>query len=1016
MRILIFVLLLFGSSLKAQNVLTCYNYSDFLQSDCVGCGLKDSTFSGILLVKNGTIYQPLVKPIKIKTRPNILDMEDGFATRVSIYIDQITTYNTEASVLAFLRSCVAVESIIIDSLSYTDSLRLYTNTGTFSTFIPSPADSTIVTEGYGINVVEPVVNTYNVAADTAQLATPYDLTFKQDLLSGVTPRIPYFTSATTLGTSANLLWDNANNELEIKTIPIGSNAAYQIYFGNNAGVGATSGSYSNFFGFGAGNSATSAQFSNFFGYGAGSFATSASNSNFFGTDAGTSASSASYSNFYGSNAGSSATNASYSNFFGFGAGSNASSASFSNFYGPNTGVNATSASNSNFFGNSTGANATNASYSNLFGFQVGLSWSGQNIGSNNIIIGKNISLPNATANAMNIGGVLFGTGFHTSIASWPSLVPTSGGKIGVLTVSPTQELHVDGNIRVEDAYYDSNNEPGTSGQILSSTVTGTDWVDAPVTDTDDQTLTIDSLSRVFTIGITEGNTVKFQDHVNDADANPTNEIQDLSLSGNTLSLSSDATTVDLSPYLDDTDDQNLTLLDSVNRVFRLQIDDGNIVKFKDRGDYIAREPLRVVDITTNPIIELIQDDYGDISVTGDPLDATKSTYWYINPNAVLTGHILDHAVGNADIRQGVGLSVIGVQGNTTSNVGDIVASAPDAVLRVNTLGNVLSFGTVNTGGIANNAITVDKIGADAVGPSELIATAVTAGSYTNTNITVDVDGRITAASNGSGGGATQYLNPYVLGGDTIGAYLTIAQDTMVFVPTIDTTMAESTTVGDTPTINMTLTGYNITSDVIDGSITPAKLDRTYLTAEVDGSITNEIELPSQTGNSGKYLTTNGTTPSWGSVAGNNRLKLSSGDYSTSSTSVSEWTGSNFRDTIQSTGWHKIEVYANFTTAATTTGIAFDITAAGHGYASGFYSASINDAADVSVRTHKNVNFLGADPIITSGVSSTSEDHTLYANVTCYISSGNIVIPKFGSEVSGSTATFKGFARLIITKL
>lgn len=948
MRILIFVLLLFGSSLKAQNVLTCYNYSDFLQSDCVGCGLKDSTFSGILLVKNGTIYQPLVKPIKIKTRPNILDMEDGFATRVSIYIDQITTYNTEASVLAFLRSCVAVESIIIDSLSYTDSLRLYTNTGTFSTFIPSPADSTIVTEGYGINVVEPVVNTYNVAADTAQLATPYDLTFKQDLLSGVTPRIPYFTSATTLGTSANLLWDNANNELEIKTIPIGSNAAYQIYFGNNAGVGATSGSYSNF--------------------------------------------------------------------FGFGAGSNASSASFSNFYGPNTGVNATSASNSNFFGNSTGANATNASYSNLFGFQVGLSWSGQNIGSNNIIIGKNISLPNATANAMNIGGVLFGTGFHTSIASWPSLVPTSGGKIGVLTVSPTQELHVDGNIRVEDAYYDSNNEPGTSGQILSSTVTGTDWVDAPVTDTDDQTLTIDSLSRVFTIGITEGNTVKFQDHVNDADANPTNEIQDLSLSGNTLSLSSDATTVDLSPYLDDTDDQNLTLLDSVNRVFRLQIDDGNIVKFKDRGDYIAREPLRVVDITTNPIIELIPDDYGDISVTGDPLDATKSTYWYINPNAVLTGHILDHAVGNADIRQGVGLSVIGVQGNTTSNVGDIVASAPDAVLRVNTLGNVLSFGTVNTGGIANNAITVDKIGADAVGPSELIATAVTAGSYTNTNITVDVDGRITAASNGSGGGATQYLNPYVLGGDTIGAYLTIAQDTMVFVPTIDTTMAESTTVGDTPTINMTLTGYNITSDVIDGSITPAKLDRTYLTAEVDGSITNEIELPSQTGNSGKYLTTNGTTPSWGSVAGNNRLKLSFGDYSTSSTSVSEWTGSNFRDTIQSTGWHKIEVYANFTTAATTTGIAFDITAVGHGYASGFYSASINDAADVSVRTHKNVNFLGSDPIITSGVSSTSEDHTLYANVTCYISSGNIVIPKFGSEVSGSTATFKGFARLIITKL
>ena len=41
------------------------------------------------------------------------------------------------------------------------------------------------------------------------------------------------------------------------------------------------------------------------------------------------------------------------------------------------------------------------------------------------------------------------------------------------------------------------------------------------------------------------------DEVNDADADPNNEIQDLSLSGNTLSLSGDASTVDLSGYLDD---------------------------------------------------------------------------------------------------------------------------------------------------------------------------------------------------------------------------------------------------------------------------------------------------------------------------------------------------------------------------------------------------------------------------------------------------------------------------------
>ena len=52
----------------------------------------------------------------------------------------------------------------------------------------------------------------------------------------------------------------------------------------------------------------------------------------------------------------------------------------------------------------------------------------------------------------------------------------SNGDFGLSTTTPTQRLHVVGNARVTGAFYASTNSPGTSGQILSSTATGTTWV------------------------------------------------------------------------------------------------------------------------------------------------------------------------------------------------------------------------------------------------------------------------------------------------------------------------------------------------------------------------------------------------------------------------------------------------------------------------------------------------------------------------------------------------------------
>jgi hypothetical protein len=51
-----------------------------------------------------------------------------------------------------------------------------------------------------------------------------------------------------------------------------------------------------------------------------------------------------------------------------------------------------------------------------------------------------------------------------------------GGDVGIGTYTPSQKLHVSGNLRVTGAIYDSNNTAGTSGQVLSSTGSGTDWV------------------------------------------------------------------------------------------------------------------------------------------------------------------------------------------------------------------------------------------------------------------------------------------------------------------------------------------------------------------------------------------------------------------------------------------------------------------------------------------------------------------------------------------------------------
>ena len=81
------------------------------------------------------------------------------------------------------------------------------------------------------------------------------------------------------------------------------------------------------------------------------------------------------------------------------------------------------------------------------------------------------------------------------------------------------------------------------------------------------------------------------------------------------------------------------------------------------------------------------------------------------------------------IRESAGLSVIGRAGNTVGAVADIVAAANYQVLRRS--GNTLGFGTIATNGVANDAITQDKVNDDAVGTDQIIDDAVTQDKIAN---------------------------------------------------------------------------------------------------------------------------------------------------------------------------------------------------------------------------------------------------------------------------------------------
>jgi len=215
-----------------------------------------------------------------------------------------------------------------------------------------------------------------------------------------------------------------------------------------------------------------------------------------------------------------------------------------------------------------------------------------------------------------------------------------------------------------------------------------------------------------------------------------------------------------------------------------------------------------------------------------------------------------------------------------------------------TLATGTAGGPIDTVNIADAAITTDKIDDDAITADKLANTAVTPGSYTATDLTVDAQGRITAAASGSASPTAAQVKTLYESNANTNEYDDAEQTKLAGIAAgaqVNPTNTDGLTQGSTNLYNQTHTGDvtgSTTLTIADNAVTAAKISDTDSVFSVNDStnvigVGGTVSISKNASGVIDSITISNTT-----AAGANQIKFSSPSNSVDSAFIQFQPASN----------------------------------------------------------------------------------------------------------------------------